>query len=539
MQRSYQLTRAGLFLALSVTSILAVGALRGQLLTMTLGGAGVIGLMAAFWSARVTLYRLTHGGVTISVESDSAPWRCGLDEPLHRRFALGGDALAFLTRLRVTPGLSGAVEGRCIRDGEGWSLRVRCHRLGDAWLQGFHLEGELALGLIRVDVWRPYHHLVEALPRHFVGRSAGADGGRAGLARARSRSSSRAGFGLDLRELRDHQPGDPFKHIAWSATARRGRLVSRVFEAHARRDVWLLLDASPSMFWGPPGRAPIDLAMEAAFQVAHTLINSGDRVGLIVHDDAVRVEIPPGPGRAHLQRVLHGILESPHLLHEGNTELTDQELVEVVARWFMARDQADLRLPLPLQEQGWAGVRRHDEARVSALARRWLQERAKSATPRLTLSVGDYARERNQATLRAFCRQAGVPLPRTQVSRPGGQAHGIESAVKRVLTARGGPYALLLLSDLATTDHLDSLRRAARGSRRHHHRILVACPSRQPARGDSEDALDRALEVAEDARAKHAFAAIEAFLRPAGVGVLRMRQQGGVQELLRGLARAV
>ena len=111
--------------------------------------------------------------------------------------------------------------------------------------------------------------------------------------------------------------------------------------------------------------------------------------------------------------------------------------------------------------------------------------------------------------------------------------------MRRVLQARGGPYTLLLLSDLATTDHLDSLRRAARGSRRHHHRVVVACPSVTSDQGDPGDELDRALRAAEEVRARQAFAAVEAFLRPAGVGVLRVRETGGLRDVLRGLSRAV
>jgi uncharacterized protein (DUF58 family) len=540
-RQSYRLTRAGLFLALSVTSILAVGALRGQLLTMTLGGFGVIGLMAAFWSARLSVYGLVNGGCSVALEPSKGPWRCGLDAPLVRRLTLEGPSARALAGVTITPGLAGFADGECERQDDGWRLSIRCHRLGDSWLQGFLLGGELALGLVRVQVWHPCHHRVEVLPSHFAGRAHGLGGGRVHRARARdrARSSSRAGFGLDLRELRDHQPGDPFKHIAWSATARRGRLVSRVFEAHARRSVWLVLDASPSMFWGPVGRAPIDLAMDAAFQIAHSLISEGDRVGLLVHDDSVRVEIPPASGRTHLQRLLHGILESPHLVHEGNTEFTDQELVDAVAGWFMAQESAELRLPISLQEQGWGGHRRHDEARVSAAARRWLTAQAGRERASLVMPQEAYAHHPNQAVLRAFCRRAGVPLPRAQSSRPGGQAHGIESAVRRVLQVRGGPYTLLLLSDLATTDHLESLRRAARGSRRHHHRVIVACPSVGAVERAAEDELELALQRAEEARARQAFAAVEAFLRPAGVGVLRVREAGGVRDVLRGLSRAV
>ena len=34
----------------------------------------------------------------------------------------------------------------------------------------------------------------------------------------------------EIRELRDHAPGDPLKRVAWKASARRGRLLVREME---------------------------------------------------------------------------------------------------------------------------------------------------------------------------------------------------------------------------------------------------------------------------------------------------------------------
>jgi uncharacterized protein (DUF58 family) len=525
--------------------ILVAGAVSEQILTTTLGGIGVLGLMAAFWSARLTLHGLAHEGCQIAMAGSDARWRGVCGRTMSRRITLSGPLLAGLSRPSLAPGLVGSVTGSCEHqdDGDGWILTVEGARLGSAWLQGFHLRGEIALGLVTIRVWRPFAVPMEFVPSRYASRASLSQGGRVDTARAReqARSSARPGFGLDLRELRDHQPGDPFKHIAWSATARRGRLVSRVFEAHARRSVWIVLDASPSMFWGEAGSAPIDVAMNTAFQVAQALVNGGDKVGLIVHDEAVRVELPPDSGRTHMHRLLQGILEAPHLVHEGNTEMTAQEIVDAVAEWFAAQRGLDLRLPVALQNRGFGGHRRHDEMRVVTAARRWLASEQRFGGAHPVVPYAAYAADENHAILRAFCRHAGVPLSRSHESRPGGQAMGIEASVRCVLQTRGGPYALLLISDLATTHHLESLRRAAHGSRRHHHRIVVVCtdhaeasPTIAAAEGD---ALDQALVEVDAMGAQHGFAAVEAFLRPAGVGVLRVGSRDSVGEVLRGIAR--
>src|SRR5262249_48660248 len=84
----------------------------------------------------------------------------------------------------------------------------------------------------------------------------------AGTASARSAWSRRAaetgrlahaaGEAEELRELRDHTAGDPFKRIAWKASARRGRLLVRELERDERDVVWLVVDASVELWAGPP-----------------------------------------------------------------------------------------------------------------------------------------------------------------------------------------------------------------------------------------------------------------------------------------------
>ncbi len=83
--------------------------------------------------------------------------------------------------------------------------------------------------------------------------------------------------------------------------------------------VWLVVDASPSMFWGPPGAARVDFAMETAYNLSSLLLARGDRVGLMLHDDRVRLTVPPAARRGQGFRLLDALLETPHLLHEDRT----------------------------------------------------------------------------------------------------------------------------------------------------------------------------------------------------------------------------
>ncbi len=51
------------------------------------------------------------------------------------------------------------------------------------------------------------------------------------------------GVGREFESLRDYQPGDELRKISWTATARRGRLVTRQFTVERSQQVWMMLDA--------------------------------------------------------------------------------------------------------------------------------------------------------------------------------------------------------------------------------------------------------------------------------------------------------
>ena len=57
--------------------------------------------------------------------------------------------------------------------------------------------------------------------------------------------------GDELRGLREYRPGDPVRHVAWKATARRGALVVRQLDRRRTERTLILLDARPA----PGGRA--------------------------------------------------------------------------------------------------------------------------------------------------------------------------------------------------------------------------------------------------------------------------------------------
>ncbi|HTY84673.1 MAG TPA: DUF58 domain-containing protein, partial [Silvibacterium sp.] len=51
------------------------------------------------------------------------------------------------------------------------------------------------------------------------------------------------GLGREFESLREYQPGDELRNIAWPATARRGKPITREFTTERSQQVWIVLDA--------------------------------------------------------------------------------------------------------------------------------------------------------------------------------------------------------------------------------------------------------------------------------------------------------
>ena len=156
----------------------------------------------------------------------------------------------------------------------------------------------------------------------------------------------RRGLGGDLRELREHAPGDPFKQIAWKATARTGKLMVRELDRETMVTHWLLVDIGATMREGRPGAARLDLAVDVAAAYARGALEAGDRVALLTFDGRIVGEAKPNDGPVHRLRIVERLMEAMNVVDEDLTELTDSELVAVVARYLLVA-RGHRRAPAP------------------------------------------------------------------------------------------------------------------------------------------------------------------------------------------------
>jgi uncharacterized protein (DUF58 family) len=119
------------------------------------------------------------------------------------------------------------------------------------------------------------------------------------------------GRGREFESLREFRAGDEYREICWTASARRGHLVTKVNQVERSQTVWIVLDAGRLLRARIGGPSKLDYAVGAALSLAHVALLSGDNVGMLAYGRRVQQRVPPGKGTAHL-RVL---VESLAMVH--------------------------------------------------------------------------------------------------------------------------------------------------------------------------------------------------------------------------------
>jgi len=166
------------------------------------------------------------------------------------------------------------------------------------------------------------------------------------------------GVGREFESLRDYQPGDELRKISWTATARRGKLVTRQFTVERSQQVWMVLDAgrlSRTAFDLKRGASTevfaetdaererahlltvtqLDQATTAATMLAQVIHGSGDKFAMLSYGRNVQQLLPPGAGPAHLRLLID-------LLSQTRSEAAEADHLNAIARLKTAQRRRGL-----------------------------------------------------------------------------------------------------------------------------------------------------------------------------------------------------
>src|SRR5438270_13720988 len=124
---------------------------------------------------------------------------------------------------------------------------------------------------------------------------------------AARRKSQWRGEGRDFESLRDYVRGDELRHIACTATARRGKLVTRQYQMERDQTILIALDAGRLMTARIENETKLDSAVNATLALMSAAARAGDNAGLLVFGRRIKAFLPPKRGAEHLDAALEAL----------------------------------------------------------------------------------------------------------------------------------------------------------------------------------------------------------------------------------------
>jgi uncharacterized protein (DUF58 family) len=190
---------------------------------------------------------------------------------------------------------------------------------GDVTTGSVYLRYRSLLGLIDKWAMAPLQQTVRVYPALRQGEDQ-----EIFLARGRQidlqlRQVRERGLGRDFESLREYLEGDDLRDICWTATARRGQLITRRYQTERSQAVWIVLDAGRLLQarilrdtddQERRGYSKLDYACSTAVALAQLALYSGDRVGLLVYGQHVQQRVLPGRGPAHLRLIVEALAQA-------------------------------------------------------------------------------------------------------------------------------------------------------------------------------------------------------------------------------------
>ncbi len=478
------LSAAGSWVLVAAAAFFVVATIGGRPALFVPADLLLLGVAAAWGRAVYRAREVDERRLTVEARIDDEALRRGVhrgdefDVVLVVAHAGRGAVSGVRLRLADASGVSFEQEADVgtVRAGQSITTRVtaRAARSGRWVVQGATLVTRTTPAWVEGAAWVPLELEVQILPsRHSVGRGATElRRRRRAMAPVGAHRARRAGFGYELRELRDYVAGDSTRHIAWRASARQGRLMVRQFEDELVVSSMLVFDASSSMRGGDGG-SKLEHAIDIAAAWSTGMLARHDRVGIVSFDEAVIGRLAPDAGAVQARRLLRHLLALQHPVHAERTALSDDAVVERVARWLSAHRRLDFRQRTP---RGPAQGDAVDDVWDVPLLERWIEARAddlKAWVDELAAAGIDLGAV---SPTRRFAAARGIELAGRSELRFGDKEVGLAAALRDASMQSRDAMLLTVVTDLCGLMRLEPVLEALAVAHARRHQVAFIVP---------------------------------------------------------------
>jgi uncharacterized protein (DUF58 family) len=341
-------TRTTVHVAVAAAAVVGLGLGLRIPAQVAWGGAMIIGLAVSRAVTRLLVLRLRTAGLEMAWKTQMRTLKAARGSELEIkaelrnrdahpvRYASLRTVASSALLVRIEP-----AEGEVPAQGTlELTIHVKTPRVGRHGIHGLALEVQGPRNVFEVPLAFASPLGIAVMPRPYAALATSARGGRARLALDAGPPSRAPGEGTEILELREHVSGDPWKRIAWRASARRGRLMVRELEKEERDVVWLVLDGAVELWSGPLGRAPLDAGIDELATIAERHLARGDRVGLTVIGSSEPPMLLPDRGPFHATQILEALAFGASTLDADRSEFDEIDVARAVVEHMKFLDSS-------------------------------------------------------------------------------------------------------------------------------------------------------------------------------------------------------
>lgn len=196
------------------------------------------------------------------------------------------------------------------------SLNINANKRGEKNLTNICIEVKSSLGFLLIRHKKRIDCQIKVYPNIFQDnqRIAASLFLRSGFG---MRSHRTIGHGREFEQLRDYLHDDNYSDIAWKATAKKGRPITKVFRTERTQQIFIVIDHSRTANFIYGNRPNLDIALETTLLMQLCTEREGDMLGMITFANKITGFYPPGKGKAHFGKIrnmlydLHPIMVTP------------------------------------------------------------------------------------------------------------------------------------------------------------------------------------------------------------------------------------
>ena len=140
--------------------------------------------------------------------------------------------------------------------------------------------------------------------------------------------------GLEFETFRRFEQQDDASMIDWKASLRANTVLAKQYKEERDLDIYFVVDVSSSMLFGSDKKLKAEYVAELVAALSYLIVNSGDKIGLIMFTDKIVKFLPPSRNKNQFALFMKFLSDAEHYGGDFNLDFVIDYILKTVKAPF-------------------------------------------------------------------------------------------------------------------------------------------------------------------------------------------------------------